>query len=155
ELLDKLSGLQAREKDVLDKADPKAYGLDKPAATVKITVEEESKEKAATKNRKSKTFTFALGKHDAAKSKLYVRVEGLERINAVDDAVWKLVDRPALAYRGRRVLDLANADIAKIEVHRPGRPFTLEQVKGSWRLAAPVQADMDSSKAGQLAGDLG
>src|SRR5207244_4099799 len=38
ELCDKLSGLEARDKDVLDKADPKSYGLDKPAATVKLTV---------------------------------------------------------------------------------------------------------------------
>jgi hypothetical protein len=155
ELLDKLSGLQAREKDVLDGADPKAYGLDKPAATVNVTVEEESKDKGAAKSKKTRVFTFAIGKHDTAKSKLYVRVEGWERINAVEDAVWKLVDRPALAYRGRRVLDVASTDIGKIEVHRAGGPFTLEQIKGSWRLTAPVQAEVDTSKAGQLAGDLG
>ncbi len=160
ELLDKLSGLQARDKDIIDKADPKSYGLDKPSATIKVTVETKPSrdaDKNATEEQSvtKKTYTFAIGKHDTDKSKLYVRLEGWDRINAVEDSLLKLVERPALAYRDRRILDFSSADLAKIEVTRGGAPFTLEQVKGTWRLAAPVQADVDSSKAGQLAGDLG
>jgi len=155
ELLDKLSGLQALDKDILDKADPKSYGLDKPNATVTVTVEEETKGEGDAKTKKTKTFSFALGKDDLEKSKLYVQVAGWERINAVEDNLLKLVQRPALVYRGRRVLDFNGTDLAKLEVNRGGKPFTLEQVKGSWRLAAPFQADTDSSKASQLAGDLG
>jgi hypothetical protein len=155
ELLDKLTGLQARDKDILDKADAKAYGLDKPAATIKVTAEEEVKGPNEAKTKKTRTFTFHLGRQDPEKSKLYVQVAGWERVNAVEDGLLKLVQRPALAYRGRRVLDFNSTDVAKIEVSRNGQPFALEQVKGSWKLAAPVQADTDSSKAGQLAGDLG
>jgi len=155
ELLDKLSGMQALDKDILDKADPKSYGLDKPTATVKVTVEEEVKGEGDAKTKKTKTFSFALGKDDLEKSKLYVQVAGWERINAVEDSLLKLVQRPALVYRGRRVLDFNGTDLAKLEVNRGGQPFTLEQVKGSWRLAAPFKADTDSSKASQLAGDLG
>jgi hypothetical protein len=151
EILDKLSNLQANDKDIIDKGDPKTYGLDKPSAEIRLTVEEEKK--PAT-NKVTKTFTFDLGKH-ADKSKLYVKVAGWDRINAVEDSVLKLVDRPALAYRGRRVLDFNASDLAKIEVHRPAGAYTLEQAKGTWRLAAPVSADLDSFKADQLAGDLG
>jgi hypothetical protein len=154
ELLDKLSGLQARDKDVIDHADAKSYGLDKPAAVIQLTVEEESKDANGGKTKKRKRFTFNLGKHDADHAKLYVQIAGRERINAVEDSVWKLVERPALAYRGRRVLDFNSADLAKIEVRHSSEPFTLEQVKGTWRLAAPVQAEVDSFKTGQLAGDL-
>jgi hypothetical protein len=39
DLLDKLSGLQARDKDVIDTADTKPYGLDQPTAVVHVTVE--------------------------------------------------------------------------------------------------------------------
>jgi hypothetical protein len=152
ELLDKLSGLQARDKDVLDKADAKAYGLDKPVATVKVSVEEEAK--GDTKAKKTKTFVFDLGKHDTDQSKIYVRLEDVPRINAVEDSVLKLVERPALAYRGRRVLDHPTTELAKIEVKRENGPYTLEQIKDSWRLAAPVQADIDSAKASTLASDL-
>src|SRR5262249_25600843 len=39
ELLDKLSDLQARDGDVLDKADLKTIGLEKPFAVVKLSLE--------------------------------------------------------------------------------------------------------------------
>jgi hypothetical protein len=152
ELLDKLSLLQARDKDILDKADAKAYGLDKPAAIVKVTTAEETKGDAKTK--KTKTYTFEIGKRDSEHSKVYVRLEGLPRINAVEDSVVKLVERPALAYRGRRVLDYASTDLAKIEIKREPGSFTVEQVSGTWGLAAPVKAELDSSKVSQLAGEL-
>jgi hypothetical protein len=154
ELLDKLSGLQARDKDIIDKADPKKYGLDKPAATLKVTAEEEVKGEGDTKTKKAKAWTLTVGKSDADKAKLFVRVDGWERVNAVEDSLWKLVDRPALAYRSRRVLDFATADVSKIEVQKGGEHYTLEQTKGSWRLAAPVSAEVDSSKVHQLADDL-
>ena len=152
ELLDKLSGLQARDKDVLDKADAKAYGLDKPVATVKVTVEEEGK--GDTKTKKTKTFAFDIGKHDTEQSKVYVSLEGIPRINAVEESLLKLVERPALAYRSRRVLDHPASELAKIEVKRENGPYTLEQVKDSWRLAAPAQADIDAAKVSTLANDL-
>jgi hypothetical protein len=152
ELLDKLSGLEARDKDILDAAEAKNQGLDKPVSTVKVTVEQEMKE---AKSKKTHVFTFALGKRDADKAKLALRVDNWPRINLVDDSVLKLIERPALAYRGRHVLDFSSSDLAKIEVQRAGGPYTLEQVKGTWKLAAPAQADIDSFKANQLAGDLG
>jgi Domain of unknown function (DUF4340) len=154
ELLDKLSGLQARDKDVIDRGDAKSYGLaGTPAATIIVTAE--PKGKGQEKSEEKKTFKLLLGKHDAANKKLYVRMNGYDRINGVDDSVWPLVERPALAYHGRRVLDALSTDMTKIEVQRAGEQFTLEQTNGTWRLAAPVHADVDSSKAVQLAGDLG
>src|SRR5262249_37414036 len=87
ELLDKLSGLQARAKDLLDKAEVKAYGLDKPAATIKLSTEEEVKGTGDAKIKKTKSFSFAIGKPDAEKAKLYVQVAGWERINAVEDSL--------------------------------------------------------------------
>jgi hypothetical protein len=81
-------------------------------------------------------------------------VEGWSRINSVEDAVLKLVKRPALAYRSRRVVDVAASDLSKIEIQRAGETYALEQVKNTWRLAQPVQADIDTSKADALAGDL-
>lgn len=153
ELLDKLSGLQARDKDVLDKADPKSYGLEQPSATVQLTVEETSGEGEA-RTRQPRTLTYQVGKHDVDRAKLYVRVAGWDRINAVEEGVLKLVDRPALAYRGRRVLDLAAGDLAKIKVRRGKESFTLEQEKGTWHLASPVRAELDAAKASQLASEL-
>lgn len=156
ELLDKLALLQARDKDIIDKADPKAYGLDKPSATLKLTTEEEIKE-GEKKTKKARNFAFVLGKQDAEKNKHYVRLEGWDRVNAVDDkdGLVKLVDRPALAYRGRKVLDFNTSDLAKVEIQRPGEAVTLQQEQGDWKLTAPAAAEVDKPKVGQVVDDLG
>jgi Domain of unknown function (DUF4340) len=155
ELLDKLSFLEARDKDVLHHVDPKVYGLDKPSITIQVAVDQEVKGQADAKTRKPRTFVFQLGKHDTSKAKLYVRMGDWDRVNAVDDSILKLADRPALAYRSRRVLDLNSTELARIDVHRNSESFSLEQVKGTWQLAKPVHAEIDAARAGQLAGDLG
>ena len=144
ELLERLSGLQARDKEVIDKTDPKKYGLDKPA-TIKLTVKASS----------PKEIAFAIGTAGGDADKIYVQVAGWPRVNAANADLLKLVKQPALAYRSRRVLDFASSDLARVEV-QPGKGevFMLAQEKGKWRLASPVSADIESFKAEQLAGDL-
>src|SRR5262249_33615088 len=103
DVLDKLSFLQARDADVIDKAAPKTYGLDDAAKAGKLTVAvEEDKGDPENKTKKTRKIAFILGKHDEGKKKLYVKVEGWDRVNAVEDALASLAKRPALAYRGRR-----------------------------------------------------
>jgi hypothetical protein len=152
ELLDKLSNLESRDQDVIDKGDAKNYGLDKPAGTIQVKIEE-SKGEGEKKTTKTKNYKFILGKRD--KAKLYVRMDGLDRINAVEDSVWKLVDRPVLTYRNKRVLDFMTGDLAKIDIQRGAEKFTLEQVKDSWQLTSPVKVEADQAAANKLAGDLG
>ena len=153
ELIDKLAAWQAGGKEVLDKVDPKTYGLDKPAATISLTVDEEVKD-GDKKVKKPREIVFNLGKNEADKAKLFVRVGGWDRVNSVDDSAWKLVERPALAYRGRRILDDSAADIARIDVTGAKEKIDLENVKGEWKLTSPIAAPADRSKAGILAEDL-
>lgn len=167
ELLTKLTDLQARDKDIIDKEDPKKYGLDKPAAVVKITVEEASGDASAprvdlasaprdeTKDKKTRTLTVRVGKHDKDKKKLYVMADDWPRINLVDDALDPLVQRSALAYRGKRLFDFTSADVAKLAIDNRGQKFALEHDKGVWRLAGPAKAEADSLKVDQLADNLG
>jgi hypothetical protein len=154
ELLDKLSSVEARDQDVIDKGDAKTYGLDKPGGTIQVKTEE-SKGEGEKKTTKTKEYKFILGKRDPAKSKMYVRVEGFDRINAVDDSLAKLVDRPVLAYRNKRVLDFLTGDLAKIDIQRTGEKFSLEQVKDAWQLTTPVKVEADQAAVNKLAGDLG
>jgi hypothetical protein len=154
ELIDKLSQLDAKGSDVIDKGDAKEYSLEPPAGTVALTVEEEIKGKGDEKEKKTRKVQFQIGKHDADKKKLYVKVDDWPRINTVDDAVLKLVERPALAYRGRSIFDLAGKDLEQIEVQRGDEKFALKKADGKWRLSAPVDAEADGSKVNNLAGDL-
>ena len=168
DLLNRLSGLEARGKDVLDGADPKTYGLDQPAAVVKVTVEEkvkdtdEAKEKGQTKTR---VLTFRLGKHDDATKKVYVQVDDWPRINAVADGgsagdagLTALAKREAREYRGKRLFDFPTDDLATVAVQRGNDPQFLLQKddKGGWKLTAgPTPAEADAAEASKLANDLG
>jgi hypothetical protein len=154
ELLNKLSGFHAKDKDVLDKADLKSLDLSPPAGTVKVQAEETQGE-GDKKTTKEKSFTFLLGKDDAEKAKLAVQMEGWPRVNLVEDAAVALLKRPALAYRSRRVLDFMPVELARVEVQRGGEKYVLEQDKANWRLVSPVKAEAEATKTERLAEDLG
>jgi hypothetical protein len=149
ELLDKLSGLEARGADVLDKPPAKSGDA---LGSVQVTVEE-SKGEGDAKTKKTRTFKFEFAKNET-KGKVFARVDGWPRLDVVDDAVVPLVKREPLAYRGRRVLDFLTSDLAKIDVHHGDEHFVLEQNKDTWRLTTPVQADTDSSKTSKLTDEL-
>jgi hypothetical protein len=156
DILDKLAFLSARDKDVLDKSDAKTDGLDKPQATLAVTVEEEVKGDGDTKTKKPpRTLKLTVGRHDTEKKKLYLK-DDWGRINVVEDSLQALLTRPATAYRGRRVLDFAAKDVDEIDIERQGQKLvSLQQKDGAWKLTAPVAADADAGKASQLARDLG
>jgi hypothetical protein len=147
DLIEKLAGLRADGKDILDKADPKAQGLDRPMKVTITAVE--------GKDKKTREFTFLLGKPEGGdKGKLPVQVAGWDRVNLVDGDLLKLAQRPALAYRNRRVLNMDALDLARIDVERAGEKYALERASGSWHLAVPVQADLDSAKAASVPREL-
>jgi len=169
DLLTKLSDLQARDKDILDKDDPKKYGFDEPAAVVTVTVEEEVKGQdrpasassdrrdagPTAKEKKTRTVTVRVGKHDKNKKKVYVMADGWPRINIVDDSLEPLVQRSALAYRDKRLLDFDTAAVARIEIDNQGKKMTLEHDKDVWRLTAPTKGEADFLKVDQLLTNLG
>jgi hypothetical protein len=164
ELLDQLSRLEAKntppapppfgtppappaaDKAVIDDPDEKKLadlGFEKDGTTVTVATPDRS-------------FAFRLGRHDAEKKKLNVQVAGWPRVNVVADDVLKLVDRPALAYRGRRLFDTAEAKLTSVAVTQPGgESFAVAlAADGTWKLTKPVAVDADEGKASQLAGDL-
>ncbi|HTK76898.1 MAG TPA: DUF4340 domain-containing protein [Gemmataceae bacterium] len=156
ELLDKLADLQGTGPDVIDNADAKTYNLaaeDGPRLTVTVTEEIPAAE--GEKKKETRTLTLRIGKPEPDKNKVYVKAADIARIDAVGDDFLKLFDRPVLAYRGRRVLDVPAAKVASIAVQRAGEGFTLTQADGSWKLTAPVTTPADAGKAGTLAADLG
>ncbi len=153
ELIDKIADLNVPAADILDKYDAKALRLDPDVkgARVQLDIVEEAK---GDKPAKSRTLTLRLGKHDAPKSKVYVQAVGNARVNVVGDDILKLVDRPALAYRGKRVIDVASNKVASVAVTHGGESFKLTQADGKWSLAEPAKGEVDAAKAAQLAGDV-
>jgi hypothetical protein len=170
ELLDRLAELRASGPDVIDKADPKAYGFDPNVAGPHVSVELSEDRVAGAEGRgpgpqepgprpsapaTQRVFTIKIGRRDTDKNKVYIQLAGNPRIDAVPDDFLKLFDRPVLVYRGRRVIDVNMQQMATITVQRPGERYRLEQVNGAWKLAEPSSAPADAGKATTLAADLG
>lgn len=148
ELLEKLAELQARDSDILDKADLKLLGLEKPLAVIKVTIEDDTKDK---KKGKDLDIVYHVGVKEKDKDKLYVKIDGRERVNVLDQSLLKLVERPAIAYRNRKILDLAVADLNKIEITRSGESLVFEKIKDQWSLG---KADVEDTKVESLVRDL-
>jgi hypothetical protein len=183
-LLNTLSGLSATEKDVAEKArtaakdmgaglpalagvqasavpkwllDParlaKSYGLEPPSATVEVKVEES---KGDDKPPEKRTITVRLGRHEKITKKLFAKSQSWPRINEIDDALTELVvDKTALDYRGKRLLDFISADVERIEVRRlnlaPLTAAMLAAMPGSANLGAVARIVMGNHRGGFLA----
>lgn len=162
ELLGGLAKLDAKKDALVDNPDAaklKDLDLD-PAGGTTVTVVAQAKAADGDTPPPARTFTFVIGKDNADTKKLAVQVAGWPRVNLVDDAVAKLIDRPTLAYRSRRLFDTAEAKLETVGVSKDaGDGFALagkpKPAGGTaWSLTKPVAADADPAKADQLATDL-
>lgn len=153
DLLQKLSNLEAREKDAVTY---KADALDKPAATVRLTVEEEVRSEAGDKVKKPRTLTLKLAPRESEAGKLNVKLDGWDRVSTVaDDGLLKQAQQPVLAFRSRRILDFAGPALEKIDIQRGDELVGLEKKDGAWKLAVAGQPSADVAKVTQLADELG
>ncbi|HZZ78164.1 MAG TPA: DUF4340 domain-containing protein [Gemmataceae bacterium] len=154
EALQKLADLQARDKDVLDKADLKAVGLDAPSARIKITIEEGKKKDTNDEEAKDKikTRTIVLQVGAKEKDKVYVRVEGWPRVNLVGADILKLTERSDLAFRPRELWRVDRDAVTRIAIDAD-MPYALEHKDGKWKIA-PLGADVAGKEIDDLANDL-
>lgn len=157
ELLTKLSALEAKGPDIFDNPKLADFGLEKPESKITLTLEEEArslvKDKPAEK--KTRSITYLLGKKDAKAKKLYVAVDGFPRVNFVDEAIATLAGRPAMAYRGKRILDLAATDINTINIKTKSSDISFSKApEGKWTLLNPKGVEIDDPKVSQLATSL-
>ncbi len=164
EFLDSLTRLEAKGKDSLvenpDAAKLQSLELD-PAAGTRVTVISQTRTGEGEPEAPVRTTTYVIGKDDSAKKKLAVQVAGWSRVNLVDDAILKLIDRPTLAYRSQKLFDTAEAKLDRVTVRKPdGETFALAGKPRSgkpgtdWNLTQPVATDADPAKAEQLTGSL-
>ena len=182
ELLDPLSRLEAKSADAaLDKpaaAKLAELGLDAPG---KVTVTLQAKAAPGDAPPPARTVTLLVGKTTEAKAEpkpldpfgpkkddakkdvtktLAVQVPGRDRVYQVADDVLKFLDRPALAYRSRRLFDTAEAKLTAVAVTRDGgEAFAVKSttrtppaVGVDWALTAPVALPTDAGKTEALVG---
>ena len=162
ELLDQLSGFRASGPDRT------RYPSESLQAATRITVVTRDKRPEGEPDGPAREVTFVIGKPDFARRQLPVQRAGWPRVTLVDNtsgpedtSAWvstllfpntvsDSLNRPALAYRNRKLFDAA-ADLTTVTV--AGR-FALKNDAGAWKLTAPIASEADPGKAGELATSL-
>ncbi len=171
ELVNRLAGFRGDSSTDLYRADPQKHGFT-PATTTTITVVAREKRPEGEPEAPAREYKLLVGAPDFAKGKLPLQLTGWPRITLADDRIagapeaagWlapKLFPervsatftRPAIAYRGRKLLDTADAKLVALSVDGP-LGFTLKQEKGpagdAWKLTAPVASDTDPANVTTL-----
>ena len=162
ELLDQLSGFRAGDPE-------QTQYPDKPAAAeTRVTVVTRDKRPEGDPEGTKRTVTLLLGKPDALKRQVPVRLEGWPRVVLARDTrgpddpdawisallfptrVSDLIKQPAIAYRSRKLFDAA-AELTGVSV---AGGFDLKRTGEEWRLTAPVNSEADPGAAGKLAAEL-
>ena len=153
ELLTKFSSLEARGPDLFDNPKLMDYDLDKTENKITITLEEDTKPLAKDKplEKKTRSVTYLLGKKDNKTKKVFIAMDGFPRVNLVDEVVATLAARPAMAYRGKRILDVATTDINSLKIKtKSGEVAFNKAPEGKWTLVNPKGVDIDDPKVSQL-----
>ncbi len=160
ELLARLAGLRA------DAPDRHTYPSQPLTAQTRVTVLARERRAENEPDAPTRTYQLQLGKPDLAKRLLPVALAGNPRVTLADDqlgpdpldswvgsllfpdTVSAWIKRPALAYRGRKLIETGGSPISEIAV---SNGFTLRNAPGGWKLTAPVASAADAEKSSKLA----
>lgn len=99
--------------------------------------------------------TLMLGAATPTGSGLYARTDDDPRLLLVPSYHKSTFDKSTFDLRNRRVLDVAQATVERVELARRGEPSVeLRRANGAWRLAAPLEARADAGPADSLVSRL-
>lgn len=119
-------------------ADLKQYGLDKPAATVRVTSG-------------SAQAGLAIGK-SAGEGAVYARDLSRPLVFTVESALFDELKKPADDFRVKDLFDARAFNTTRIEITRGGQTMTLEKEKGkdTWTQVTPSAKPVDAAKVDAL-----
>lgn len=163
ELLSQLGGLRA------ESADRRTYPAAPPAARTTVSLVARENRAEGEPDAPARRITLAFGKPDFSTLRVPVYVPGQARVTLADDrsgpepfdswvaarlfpeTLAAQLERPALAYRGRKLFDTADASLRSVSVTGG---FALASDQGAWRLTAPVASPADPEKSADFARTL-
>ena len=163
ELLRRLTRFRAADFDRL------RYPERVPAAQMQISIVAREPRPEGEPDAPARQFTLLIDNPDPVKELLPVSVAGAQRVTLVDNrlgndtpnswlgawlfpnTVSDLLERPSIAYRGRKLFDTANRSLIAINVVGG---FSLKKDGEAWKLTAPLSSEADPGKAAQLASTL-
>jgi hypothetical protein len=119
------------------------FGLDKPAATVAITLKGSDKR-----------LGFEVGK--TLKNRLYIRAGEPKAIEVVDTRLFGAVTKPPSDWRDTKLFRASSFQVAEVEVTRkaPAETISLKRTESHWQMTEPIKAPADDDKAEGLIAEL-
>jgi Domain of unknown function (DUF4340) len=144
-LVSKLNSAQMKAMTAAEGGDLKQYGLDKPAATVKLGAG-------------SSQATLAIGSA-AAEGTVYARDLSRPAIFTVESSILDDLKKDPSDYRQKDLFDARAFNSNRIEITRNGQTVAFEKTKGKdkdgkdeekWRKVVPAAADADSANVESL-----
>jgi hypothetical protein len=130
--LRQLADLRARSVVAFPAKDLKTYGLDVPAATVHLTLNEDQK---------PASHVLKIGYELDISGDRYALIDGGAAVVVLPASVLKPLLAGPLAFRDRALAKFATADVIRLE--RDRRQAAFAQVDGSWKMTQPLQAEAD------------
>jgi len=122
--------------DEADAAKLKEYGLDKPAATVRVSSGSSKAE-------------LAIGK-SAGDGVVYARDLSRPLVFTVESALWDELKKPADDFRVKDLFDARSFNTTKVEITRGGQMLTFEKDKDAWKQVTPAARPADAAKVEAL-----
>ena len=119
-------------------AAPGAFGLDKPAAEVTLTLKD------------GKTVGVALGNKSPTGVWVYGREAGKPAVIALPDSVLREATKPATDFRDRTILTLDRKAVSGFDIAADGTTLTVAHAADAWRITKPVALPADTEAIGDM-----
>jgi len=139
-ILDKLATVR-RRSEVSDAGGLERFGLDHPS--VRITAGLEGGGSAI----------LALGETNSFDGSIFARVGSGPALVVGSDARWPL-EKDLFDLREKRVLTLADQDVARLEVTGPKGQYALAREDGHWKASGPIADRADEATVNRILGAL-
>lgn len=161
ELLSLLSNLETpAEKQTFNRPMPSTWKISLRSQEVRTDNSQSAQGKTITFFIDRGPLTSILGIPLTKPKEMFIAVGGwprVDRVDNADDRVTKVIDRPALAYRSRKLFDTNVAKLQSIEVKESkGESFALvkDESGSGWVLTQPPAGAADANAANKLTDDL-
>lgn len=148
-LVGRLATLQMKSVAADSAADPKQYGLDKPAATVRL-------------GSGSSQATLDVG-GSSGEGAVYARDRSRPAVFTIESSLLDDLKKDAGEYRLKDLFDARSFNATRMEIVRNGQTFAFEKTKAKgkdgqdeekWRQTSPTARDVDQGKVENLASTI-
>jgi hypothetical protein len=135
-LVSRLDGVQMKKIVTQNADDLKQYGLDKPAATVRVGAG-------------SAEATLLIGSK-AEDGDVYAKDSSRPDIFTIEATLLEDLQKGAGEFRQKDIFDARAFNTTRVEITRAGQTTVIEKAEDKWRHTAPAAKDSDSAKVDAL-----